>query len=170
MLPDVDGCLDCDVTSEAPATEPENQESVFGSGYKLFLGIAGGLFAIIAVAIPMVIIASSLTGSGSTAAPPATDSPGGGDQPPAASVACLACHTSDGTDSVGPTWLGLAGSDRDLESGETVVADDAYLRESIVDPSAKIVAGFSPIMPEGYEDQLSEEEINELISYINSLG
>lgn len=170
MLEGAGGCLDCDVTSEAPATAPENQESVFGTGYKLFLGVAGGLFAIIAIAIPMVIIASNLTGSGSTAAPPATEAGRDPGELLAGSAGCLACHTTDGGESVGPTWLGLAGSDRDLESGETVVADETYLHESIVDPTAKVVAGFAPVMPAGYQDQLSEDEINELISYINSLG
>lgn len=88
----------------------------------------------------------------------------------AAEIGCVACHTADGTDSVGPTWAGLAGSDRLLDSGETVVADDSYLFRSIVDPPAQVVAGFNPIMPTGYGDQLTVEEINDLILYINSLS
>ena len=165
------GCFDCDVTSDASAQQPENKDSVFGRGFIVFLSLAGGLFAVIAIAIPMVIIASSVTDSGSAgAAPPVTEEGRHPGELLAGSAGCLACHTTDGGESVGPTWLGLAGSDRSLESGETVVADDAYLRESIVDPAAKIVEGFAAVMPAGYEDQLSAEEIDQLISYINDLG
>lgn len=157
------------MTSDAPAAGPENQDSVFGKGYILFLGLAGGLFVIIAIAIPMVIIASSLT-DGPTAAPPVTAEPALPGEAIAASTGCLACHTTDGGESVGPSWLGTAGAERPLESGETVLADDAYLTESIVDPLAKIVEGFQPVMPEGYGDQLSEQDIADIVEYINSLG
>lgn len=160
------------MTSETPASEPDTKEPVFGKGYMRFLAITGGLFAVIAIAIPMVIIASSMTGSasGGSAAPPPTAAPDNPGESIAADTGCLACHTTDGTDSVGPTWLGLTGSERPLESGDTVVADDPYLEESIVDPKAKIVAGFDPLMPETYSDQLSEQEIRDLVTYINSLG
>jgi cytochrome c oxidase subunit 2 len=157
------------VTSEAPAPEPQNQDSVFGKGYNLFLGITGGLFAVIAIAIPMVIIASSLaegTGSG----PPVTAEPDLPGEALAASTGCVACHSADGSELVGPSWQGVYGADRALDTGETVVADDAYLAESIVDPRAKIVAGFQPVMPEGYGDQLSEQDIADIVDYIESLG
>ena len=55
-----------------------------------------------------------------------------------------------------------------FQSGEPVVADEAYIRESIVNPAAKIVAGYQPIMPT-YRGQLTEEEIIQLIRYIQSL-
>jgi cytochrome c oxidase subunit 2 len=55
-----------------------------------------------------------------------------------------------------------------LQTGETVVADEAYVRESILNPAAKIVAGYQPIMPT-YEGQVTEEQILQLIAYIQSL-
>ncbi len=83
---------------------------------------------------------------------------------------CLACHSTDGTPGVGPTWKGLAGSSRPLTTGESVVADDNYLFNSIVDPAAQVVAGFDPIMPPDYGDLLSEQEISDLVEYIRSLS
>jgi cytochrome c oxidase subunit II len=88
----------------------------------------------------------------------------------AANTGCLACHTADGATSSGPTWKGLAGSSRPLESGETVMADDAYLGRSITDPLADVVAGFDPVMPTTYSDQLTEAEIDDLVEYVKSLG
>ncbi|MGA8041038.1 MAG: c-type cytochrome, partial [Acidimicrobiia bacterium] len=63
----------------------------------------------------------------------------------AANTGCQACHNIDGTQGTGPTWKGLAGASRPLESGESVVADDAYLFNSIVDPRSQVVAGFDPV-------------------------
>lgn len=83
---------------------------------------------------------------------------------------CLACHTVDGTPGSGPTWKGLAGSSRPLETGEVVTADNEYLRTAIIDPGAQVVAGFDNIMPPGYGDQLTEQEIGDLIEYIRSLS
>ncbi len=83
---------------------------------------------------------------------------------------CLQCHTTDGTSASGPTWKGLAGSTRPLESGEEVVADEAYLFNSIVDPNSQVVEGYEPIMPTFYPDQLDEQQINDLVEYMKSLG
>lgn len=84
---------------------------------------------------------------------------------------CVGCHTTLGGKANGPTFLGLAGSEVTLESGETVIADDAYLRRSIVDPRAQIVAGFpSELMPDFFGDTLTEQDINNVIEYIKSLG
>ena len=80
---------------------------------------------------------------------------------------CLGCHSIDGSPRTGPTWKGLFGSERELEDGSTVTADEAYLKESIVDPSAKIVKGFPPVMPP--YSQLSDEDLQALIEYIKSL-
>jgi len=155
------------VTSETK--EEPGRESAFGKGYWLFFGFAGGLFAAIAIAIPIVLITSA-SSTQATNSPPPTVAPVLPGEGLAVELGCVACHTTDGTDLVGPTWAGLAGSDRLLDSGETVVADDPYLLRSIVDPPTQVVAGFNPIMPTGYGDRLTDEEIGDLIDYINSLG
>lgn len=63
----------------------------------------------------------------------------------------------------------MYGSTVKLTSGQTVKADDAYIRESILNPSAKIVAGYTPIMPT-FQGQLNEEQILQLTAYIKSLA
>jgi cytochrome c oxidase subunit 2 len=88
----------------------------------------------------------------------------------AASTGCLACHAIDGSSGTGPGWQGLAGSTVTLDNGETVIADDAYLFNSIVDPQSQIVAGFEAVMPTTYSDSLSEAEIQDLVEYIKSLA
>jgi cytochrome c oxidase subunit 2 len=88
----------------------------------------------------------------------------------AAETGCLACHAIDGTSGTGPSWKGLAEASRPLETGESVIADDAYLFNSIVDPVVQIVAGFEPVMPTTYAETLTETEINDLVEYIKSLG
>jgi cytochrome c oxidase subunit 2 len=80
-------------------------------------------------------------------------------------LACITCH---GTGKA-PPLLGIYGKRVNLSDGTTVVADDAYLRESIIYPSAKIVAGFPPIMPT-YKGQVTEEQLLQLIAYIKSLS
>ncbi len=84
---------------------------------------------------------------------------------------CTGCHTVDGSSSIGPTWKGLFGSKRlVVEDGKEkeVVADENYIRESIVNPNKQIVKGFNPIMP-SYQGQLSEDEIMAIIEYIKTL-
>lgn len=83
---------------------------------------------------------------------------------------CLQCHTIDGRPGSGPTWKGLAGSTRPLVGGDEVIADDAYLFSSIVDPNTQVVEGFDPIMPTFYSDQLDEQQITDLVEYIKSLA
>ena len=86
-------------------------------------------------------------------------------------LGCVGCHTVDGSPSTGPTWKGLFGAEREVQlpdgTTQTVVADEAYLRESIVDPNAQVVQGFPAIMP-AYP-QLGDEELNALIEFIKSL-
>src|SRR5215213_9045425 len=60
---------------------------------------------------------------------------------------CTACHSLDGSEAAGGTFKGLYGSTRTLADGRTVVADDAYIRESILNPEAKVVKGLDPVMP-----------------------
>ena len=80
---------------------------------------------------------------------------------------CNTCH-DQGPTSRGPALTGLFGKQVRLHSGETVVADEAYLRESILMPNAKVVAGYEVVMPT-YQGQVSEEAMLQLIAYIKSL-
>jgi cytochrome c oxidase subunit 2 len=83
---------------------------------------------------------------------------------------CAACHSADGTQVVGPTWKGLYGAAVALADGTTVKADDAYLKESVLLPNAKMVKGFQPnIMPQNFREKLSDDQINDMIEYIKSL-
>ena len=90
---------------------------------------------------------------------------------PAVVSQCVACHTVSGPSGpLAPGWAGLFGKTENLEGGATVVVDDAYLRESIVSPNAKIVRGYQPnIMPQTYGTQLSEQDITAIIEYIKTL-
>jgi cytochrome c oxidase subunit 2 len=82
-------------------------------------------------------------------------------------LACVTCHsgTSQGR---GPSLNGVFGHQVQLADGNTLVADADYVRESILKPMAKIVAGFPPIMPT-FQGQVSEEQILALTEYIKSL-
>jgi cytochrome c2 len=86
-------------------------------------------------------------------------------------IGCIACHSTDRSTAgtIGPTVGGLYGSVRPLEDGTSRVADEAYLRESILRPAAAIVRGFPDSMPP-YLGVLSDEEIESLLLYIRSLG
>jgi cytochrome c oxidase subunit II len=84
----------------------------------------------------------------------------------AAEIGCLSCHTDTSTQ-IAPTLHGLAGSEVTLEDGSTVVADTDYIRRSITDPSAQIVEGYRAAMP---RFDLSEEEIDRLVEYVEGLG
>lgn len=81
---------------------------------------------------------------------------------------CVTCHQTDGA-GLGPSLLGVAGNPVKLTTGETVTADDAYLRESLLLPKAKVVQGYTPIMP-SFQGQLTEEQINNLLAYLRALG
>jgi cytochrome c oxidase subunit 2 len=83
---------------------------------------------------------------------------------------CLACHSINGDEGVGPTWLGLFGSEVLLADSSTVVADEIYLMDSILKPNFQVAAGFQPsIMPQDFADRLSEEQILQIIAFIMSL-
>ena len=91
-----------------------------------------------------------------------------------AQLGCVACHSVDGSreGKTGPSWLGLFGSKRKLTTGQVVIADEAYIRESILNPPAKVAEG--AINGEGgmpiYDGVLSEEQISSIILYARSLG
>jgi cytochrome c oxidase subunit 2 len=83
-------------------------------------------------------------------------------------LGCNTCH-DEGSLQRCPTLQGIAGTPRLLASGDTVIADDDYLRESILEPASKVTAGYEVIMP-SYQGQLSEEAVLQLLAYIKSLG
>jgi cytochrome c oxidase subunit 2 len=84
------------------------------------------------------------------------------------SLGCASCHGVNGEGGRGPTLAGLFGRPAPLTNGQSVVADEVYIRESIVNPQAKIVAGFTPIMPT-FQGQVSEDQLLQLIAFIKSL-
>jgi cytochrome c oxidase subunit 2 len=92
------------------------------------------------------------------------------DEPPARAgerlfteLRCITCH---GTQA--PTMAGLFGRRVRLQDGSTVIADENYLRESILEPQAKLVAGYPPLMPT-FRSQITEEQLMQLIAFIKSL-
>jgi len=100
---------------------------------------------------------------------------GGGSQPLAVTgqklfsqLGCVTCHRSD-TQGRGPNLVGVYGKQVLLEDGRTVTADENYIRESILEPAAKIVQGFKPVMPT-FQGQISDEQLNALVAYVKSLA
>lgn len=82
--------------------------------------------------------------------------------------ACVTCHTEDSTGRC-PVLLGLYGSTVTLSDNSTVVADENYIRESILNPSAKIVKGYTNLMPT-FQGQVNEDDLLKLLAYIKSLA
>lgn len=84
--------------------------------------------------------------------------------------ACIGCHSLDGSKMTGPTWKELFGHNVELADGSKVKSDENYIRESILNPNAKVVKGFGPpsAMP-AYAGQLSDEEIGQLIEFIKTV-
>lgn len=80
---------------------------------------------------------------------------------------CAGCHGNSFQGGVGPGWVGLAGTEVELEDGSTVNADAAYLFESIRDPSSKLVAGYGARMP---RTAMSDDEIRAVVAYIFELS
>jgi len=83
-------------------------------------------------------------------------------------LACANCHKPDGTGRC-PSLVGVFGSTVKLAGGGTVKADEAYIRESILQPAAKVVAGYEPVMPT-FQGQVTEEGVVQLVEYVKSLG
>lgn len=84
---------------------------------------------------------------------------------------CLGCHSVDGSIITGPSWLGLFGETVQLADGSMVVADEAYVINSILNPGEQIVAGFEDVsMPANFGAVLSEEDLEALVAYIASLS
>src|SRR5438477_5063918 len=85
------------------------------------------------------------------------------------SLGCVSCHGANAEGGRGPALMGVFGSKPVLTSGQTVLADESYLRESILNPQAKVVTGFGPIMP-SFQGQISEEQLLQVVAYIKSLS
>jgi cytochrome c oxidase subunit II len=84
-------------------------------------------------------------------------------------LGCASCHGATGEGGRGPTLIGLFGRQTELAGGQNVAADERYIRESIVNPQAKLVDGFGPIMPT-FQGQVTEDQLVQLLAYIKSLG
>jgi cytochrome c oxidase subunit 2 len=98
----------------------------------------------------------------------ASDSPAAAGEKLFQDLVCISCHRDD-AQARGPQLKGLFGHTVRLQGGATAVADEAYIRESIVNPQAKIVNGFLPIMPT-FQGLVTEEQLLQLIAYVRSLG
>ena len=85
-----------------------------------------------------------------------------------ADLACNTCHRPDSRGR-GPVLAGVFGHTVQLQSGETLTADEQYLRESILQPSAKVTAGFQPVMP-AFQGIVTEEQLLALVEYVKSLS
>ena len=105
------------------------------------------------------------------AAAAAAQTPLGRGQQLVAQNGCTSCHSIDGSSTgIAPTWKGLYQSQVKLNNGTTVTADEAYLTESIVNPSAKIVNGFQDnVMPKTFGTTLTQSQISDIVTYIESL-
>jgi cytochrome c oxidase subunit 2 len=83
-------------------------------------------------------------------------------------LGCPTCHRAD-SQGRGPSLVGLFGKPVELQDGSTVVADENYIRESVLSPNAKIVRGFQPIMPV-FQGLVGEEQLTALVAYVKSLA
>ena len=97
----------------------------------------------------------------------ATASPAAAGEKLFTDLACITCHKGD-TGARGPALAGVFGSEVRLADGSVVKADESYLRESIVSPTARVVAGYQPIMPT-FQGVVSEEQLMQLVAYIQTL-
>lgn len=116
--------------------------------------------------VPSPVAASPGASPGASPVLPAGDSAAG--QALYAAQGCQGCHSVNGSKLVGPSWKGLYGSQVELEGGQTVTADDAYIHESIVQPQAKIVKGYTTVQMPPFS-QLTNQQISDIIAYIKTL-
>ncbi len=121
---------------------------------------------IVAAAVSAVLLALA-SSCGADGADVALSEAGARGRAVANANGCAACHGADGQGGVGPTWVGLAGAEVELLGGGVIVADDAYLVRSIVDPAADLRAGYLLQMP---ANNLTESEVADVIAYIKDLS
>ena len=147
------------------ADQPEKEKSFFARG--ALLGLVGGaVVAILFIGVfgSVVSLFDDMFGSGEEAAAPAEELTGeallistGSNL--ATTNGCIGCHSVNGLDGAGPTWTGLAAR-----------VDEEYLRRAILEPNADIAEGYTEgIMPVTYADTLSDEDVDALVAYIQSL-
>jgi len=82
---------------------------------------------------------------------------------------CAACHSLDGTTLIGPSFVNVYGHEFDTADGARITADDAYIRESILDPNVSVIAGFQPVMTP-YAGVLGDREIEALTEWLKTLS
>jgi len=82
---------------------------------------------------------------------------------------CIGCHSLDETIVVGPSWLNLYGRQEQLDDGTSVIADEDYVRHSILYPGDQIIKGFQNLMPANYGEILSDNDIEDLIAFIKTI-
>lgn len=82
---------------------------------------------------------------------------------------CTQCHSVDGSEGTGPSLKGLYGRDEDFADGTSALADENYIRESILYPNRKIVKGYTPAMPT-YANSLRDAQLEAIVAYVKSLG
>ena len=81
---------------------------------------------------------------------------------------CKQCHSVDGSAGIAPTFLDLFGTEEALSSGDRVLVDENYIRESILEPKAKVTAGFDPVMPT-FQGRLNDQDLAAIIAYLKTL-
>jgi mono/diheme cytochrome c family protein len=132
--------------------------------------VAVGVSVVVVLVVVMIALSLRGGGSGDDVSGPALSDLAQRGEEMAVRYGCVGCHGRSGeggADRAGPAWAGLYGSDVELADGSTVVADREYLIESIVDPRAKQVAGFTQKMP---VEAIPEAEVRAIVQYIVELG
>lgn len=81
---------------------------------------------------------------------------------------CSTCHSVDGSAKIGPTWKGIWDTTRTFTDGSTATVDENYIIESINNPAAKVVQGYTPSMPT-YQGKLNDRQLNGFVEYIKTL-
>ena len=87
-------------------------------------------------------------------------------------IGCFACHTVDGSKLVGPSFKGIYGATRTVNTGgqkREVTANDEYIKHSIYDPGADVVEGFNKGLMQSYQGQLSDEDVAAITEYLKTL-
>lgn len=127
-----------------------------------------GLTFAVATPMPAAVQKAALAPADTTTVAPVSATAHGAEL--AEENGCTACHAPTKEKLVGPGWGGLYGSTVTLADGSTVVADDAYLTEKILQPDAKLVAGYEAGVMPSFAEMLDADQIADVVAYIRSLG